>query len=79
MIDDLTVGEEQHAVSMCGGDRVVGDHHDRQVVVIDRVSHEIEDACAGARVEGAGWLIGEQNVWPRHESSGDGDALLLTA
>ncbi len=39
---------------------------------------QIEDARAGARVEGAGWLIGEQNVWPRHESSGDGDALLLT-
>ena len=29
LVDDAAVGEEQHPVGVGGGDRVVGDHHDR--------------------------------------------------
>ena len=36
VVDDPTVGEEQHAVGPGGGQRVVRDHDDRQAVVVDR-------------------------------------------
>ena len=42
-------------------------------------AHEAEDLGAGARVEVAGGLVGEDDPGPRGERAGDGDALLLAA
>ena len=35
LVDDLAVGEEHDPVGVARGDRVVGDHHDRLVEVVD--------------------------------------------
>ena len=78
-VDDATVGEEQHAVGVGGGDRVVGDHHDGLGEAVDGVAHEAEDLGAGAAVEVAGRLVGEDQLGLVGERAGDGDALLLAA
>ena len=39
----------------------------------------VEDLGAGARVEVAGGLVGEDDLGPAGEGPGDGDALLLAA
>ena len=59
--------------------RVVGDHHDRLARLVDRLAHEREDLDAGAGVERAGRLVGEDDLGPRHERARDGDPLLLAA
>ena len=40
---------------------------------------QIADGGAGALVEVAGRLVGEQQLRPVHERAGEGDALLLAA
>ena len=63
---------------MAGGDGVVGDHDDRLAELVDGGAHEGEDLAAGAGVEVARRLVGEDEVRPRGQRPGDGDALLLT-
>ena len=79
LVDDATVGEEHRAVGVGRGDRVVGDHHDRLAELAHGLAHEGEDLGAGAGVEVAGGLVGEDDLRPAGECPGDGDALLLTA
>ena len=47
--------------------------------LVDGVAHEAEDLAAGAAVEVAGRLVGEDHLRPAGERPGDGDALLLAA
>ena len=79
LVDDLAVGEEDHAVGVRGGDRVVGDHHDRLLVLVDAAAQEAEHLGTRRGVEVAGRLVGEDDLGPRHECAGAGDALLLPA
>ena len=76
---EAAVGQEQDAVGVGGGDRVVGDHDDGLAEVVDDVAQEGEDLAAGPRVERAGRLVGEDDLGPRDERAGDRDALLLAA
>src|SRR3954451_17604713 len=39
LVDDLAVGQEHDAIRVARGDRVVGDHHDRLVELIDGATH----------------------------------------
>ena len=61
------------------GVRVVRDHHDRLAELVDRLAQQRQHLLAGARVEVAGRLVGEQDGRARDERAGDGDALLLAA
>ena len=74
-----TVGEEDDAVRVARGDRVVGDHHDRLAELAHGVTHEREDLGAGRAVEVAGRLVGEDDLRAARQRAGDGDALLLAA
>ena len=58
----IPVGEEDDAVRVAGGDRVVGDHHDRLAEVVDGLAHELEDLGARLRVEVPGGLVGEDDL-----------------
>ncbi len=79
LVDDLPVGEEDDAIGVPGGDRVVRDHHDRLAQVGDRLAHELQDLGARLRVEVPGRLVGEDDLRPARERARDGDPLLLTA
>ena len=50
-----------HGVGVGGGDRVVGDHHDGLAQLVDGAAQEAEDLGAGAGVEVAGGLVGEDD------------------
>ena len=62
-----------------GGDGVMGDHDDRLTELTHRGAHERQDLGAGAGVEVAGRLVGEDDLGTAGEGPGDGDALLLPA
>ncbi len=55
------------------------DHHDRLAQLADGVAEEGEDLGAGAGVEIAGGLVGEDDVGLARQRAGAGDALLLAA
>src|SRR6056297_772730 len=79
LVDDATVSEEDDAVGVRRGDRVVGDHHDRLAEAVDRITQEGQDLAAGAAVEIAGRFVPEDDVRLAHQGSCDGHPLLLTA
>ncbi len=57
----------------------MGDHHDGLAELAHGGAHERQDLGAGARVEVAGRLVGEDDLGAAGERSGDGDPLLLAA
>ena len=79
LVDDLPVGEEDHPVGVGGGVGVVGDHDDGLAELAHRVAQETEHLGAGAGVEVAGRLVGEDDLGPGDQGPGAGDPLLLAA
>ena len=73
------VGEQHDAVGVGGGGRVVGDHDDRLAGLLHAGAQQAEHLRAGARVEVAGGLVGEDDVGPGQQGAGDRDPLLLAA
>jgi hypothetical protein len=61
LVDDPSIGEEHDTVGVRRSDRIVGHHHDRLAVLADGLLHELEDLGAGAAVEVAGRLVGEDD------------------
>ena len=61
LVDDAAVGEEDDAVGVRRGDRVVGHHHHRLAVVVDAAPEQLEHLGAGPGVEVAGRLVGEDD------------------
>ena len=57
----------------------MGDHHDRLAELVDAVPQEAQHLGAGAAVEVAGRLVGEDDLGPADQRAGDGDPLLLPA
>ena len=57
----------------------MGDHDDRVAVVVDELAQQREHVAAGAGVERAGGLVGEDDLGAGDERAGDRDALLLAA
>src|SRR4051794_9315025 len=78
-VDDPAVGEEDHLVGVAGGDRVVRDHDDRLAEHPGGALQEAEDLGAGAGVEVAGGLVGQNDLRPGDQRTADGDPLLLAA
>ena len=58
---------------------VVGDHDDGLAELVDGAAEQAQHLAAGARVEVARRLVGEQHGRLGDERPGDGDALLLAA
>ena len=77
--DHRAVGEEDDAVGVGGRVRVVGHHDDGLAERADRVAQEAEHLGAGARVEVAGGLVGEDHFGTGDQRPGARDALLLPA
>src|SRR6266508_668894 len=78
-VDHAAVGQEDDRVRVPGRDRIVRHHGDALAELVDSTPQESEDLGAGPRVEVARRLVGENDVWPRGERPGDGNALLLPA
>ena len=77
LVDDVAVGEEDDPVGVGRRHGVVGDHHDRLAELPHGLAHEGEDLGAGAAVEVAGGLVGEDDLRAAGEGAGHGHALLL--
>ena len=54
------------------------DHDDRRAGVVQRVEN-IHDLVARSRVQRAGRLVRQQQLWAAHDGTRNGDALALTA
>jgi hypothetical protein len=74
LIDGSPVTQEHHAIGPRGERGVVSDDHGRDPVVTRGEDHP-HDRLAVERVQGAGWLISEQQAALAHDGPRDGDAL----
>src|SRR3954464_11232890 len=77
LVDDLSVGEEDHAARVRGRGWVVRDHHDRLPELGHGALHELEDLGARTGVEVSGGLVGEDDLGLTGQRACDRDALLL--
>ena len=75
---DATVADRDRALDPLGDARVVRHQHDRVALVVQR-AQQGEDLVAGARVEVAGRLVGEDQARPADQRARDRDALALAA
>ena len=73
------VGEQEHAVGVPGGGRVVGHHHDGLARARPRAPQQAQQLGAGVRVEVAGRLVGEDDLRPADQRPRHRDPLLLAA
>ena len=71
--DDDLVAEQERLVD------VVGDEHDRLAELALQSEQLLLQLGADDRVDGAEWLVHQQDVRVDRESAGDADALLLAA
>jgi hypothetical protein len=79
VVDDPAVGENQHAVGVACGDRVVRHHHHRLTGLVDHPSQQGQHLGGGLGVEGAGRLVAEDHLGPGDQCPGDRHPLLLAA
>src|SRR3954451_21090893 len=79
LVDDVAVGEEQHAVGIRRRDWVVRHHDDGLTAGAYGALQEAEQFGTGLGVEGAGGLVGEHDLRPSGERAGGSNSLLLTA
>src|SRR4249919_2578159 len=75
---DSPVPHHEDAIAMLRHIRIVCDQHHGVVFLLQALEHS-QDLLAGAAVERAGRLVGEQDRWAVDQRSRDGDALLLSA
>src|SRR5215467_7164754 len=76
---DPPVGEKDDPVGVARGRRVVGDHDDGLAELAHAAAEQVQDLRAGAGVEVAGGLVGEDDFRPADQGPRDGDPLLLPA
>src|SRR5262245_50085016 len=77
LVADPALADDEDAVGVGRGPRVVGDEDDRLAVLVARLPERVQELAAGGVVEVAGRLVGQEDGRPGHEGAGDGDALLL--
>ena len=73
------VGQADGAPGAGGEVEVVGHQHERRAELAVQLHHEIDDPGAGAGVEIAGGLVGEEHLGPGAEGARERDPLLLAA
>ena len=79
VVDEPALVEVKRPAGALGGQRVVGDHHDRLLELAVELFEQVEDLAAGGAVEVAGRLVGHQQVGVGDDRPGDRHALLLAA
>ena len=70
-VDDPVAARRQ--IGIMGHDQEAG-----AVVMVDPAQH-VENRVGGTRIEVAGRLVGQHQVWPHGKRAGDRDALRLAA
>ena len=75
---DAAVAHDDVRLAEAGDVELMGDHDDGHAVVVELLEHA-HDLDAGARIQVAGGLVGEEERRLVDEGAGDGDALLLAA
>src|SRR5215208_350803 len=73
-----TVAERHDSCAVLRNIGLVRDQHDREALRVQPLE-DAHDLDARARIQIAGWLVGEEPRRLVHERAGNGDALLLTA
>src|SRR6266511_440636 len=73
------VADQQGVVEAGGHASVVGDHHHRHAALGPQPRQQLQDLVAGARVEVAGRLVGQQHRRLGRQRPGDRHPLLLAA
>ena len=80
LLDDLTVGHEDHPVGHLAGEaHLVGDDHHRDVLFVGQIDHDIQHFLNGLRVQRTGRLIEQDDLGLCAQRPRNGDALLLAA
>ena len=75
---DLAVEQVNDTGSVSGQGRVVSDHDDGVAFFMNGFK-DFHDIVGGARVEVAGWFVGEDDFGAANDGAGDGNVLLLAA
>ena len=73
------VADHDHARRVLGDVGLVGDQDDRDAALAVEPLQDLHDLDAGAAVEVAGGLVGEEQLGVVDQRAGDRDALLLAA
>lgn len=79
MLPQLTVAHVQTPITACRQRRVMGDQHQRGTGIGAQRKQQFDDARAGAGIQIAGRLIGEQDTWGRREGARERHPLLFAA
>src|ERR1035437_591091 len=77
LVADAAVADDQDAVGVGGGARVVGHEHDRLAHHVTGAPQLVEDLAPGRIVEIARRFVGKQDRGLPQQGAGQGDALLL--
>jgi hypothetical protein len=75
---NATVSKGDNAIGMGSYPRLMGDQHNGQALSIE-AAENCHDLQPGLAVERTSGFIGEQKQRLRHQSTGNGNALLLSA
>ena len=75
----MAVAEADDAVGLGGQLEVVGDDHHGQSLTLVQVSEQADELARRLGVEGAGWLVGEQQGRAVDQRPSDRHPLLLAA
>lgn len=79
LVDDFPVDQEHGTIGVRGGNRVVGDHDDGLLQIINGAAHEIENFGAGGGIQISGGLIGKDDFRVGRQRPRHCNTLLLTA
>ena len=79
VVHHLAVDQRDDAVGIERKLAVVGDQHQRLLMLAAQRHHQLHDLAGGLGVQVAGRLVGKDDLRLCHKGAGDADALLLTA
>ena len=79
IFDDFSIPKIDIAIGIRGDIGFVSDDDGRNALLPIQVLKDGHDLDAGTGIEGAGRLVGEDDLRVIHQCAGDGNALLLTA
>lgn len=79
LVEQLAVLDEQDAIGVGGGDRILRDHHDGGVQLCVQHLERFKEDGGVARIERAGGLVGKDQLRVGDDGARRGNALALAA